>query len=362
MAAVIRAIEQVTPSWLTQVLRQGGYLERGEVVAVRPGDRGRATASGPGFDPSHRLAVSYSDDAPPSAPRQLYLKTYDEAIYAQAGRLEVTFYTAIAPEMPYPPAAHCYHAAYDAETGAFHLLLQDVSETHRAVHPESPAPRPDVEQMLDALAQLHAYWWAHPRLGKGVGMLPTSESVDNEFTILRDAFPGYVDFLGDRLSTRRRGIYERVLAALPGVLVQHLAHGRLTLVHNDAHAGNFLLANDPDKQSSYIVDWEQWGVWAGLRDVAYLIALFWYPERRGRMEASLVRHYHHLLCKYGVNGYDWHACWHDYRLHAIENLLVPFWAWVDGTWDGFRGYHRWHQLEKAMLAFDDLACAALLES
>ena len=362
MGRVVTEIEQITPSWLTQVLQQRGYLELGQVTAVRSRDQQHATAAGPGFQPSHRLTVTYSDDASPAAPWQLYVRIVDGAIFVQAGKLEVAFYTSIAPEMPYSPAVCCYDGAYYTATGAYHLLLQDVSETHRAVHPESPAPRNDAEQMLDALARLHAYWWGHPRLGKDVGTLPTAESVRSDFTILKDAFPGYVDFLGDRLSPSRRGIYERVLARLPAFLVDHFAeHDRLTLVHNDAHAGNFLLANDPDQDSSYLIDWEQWGVWAGLRDVAYLIALFWYPERRARMERSLVRHYHTLLSGYGVIGYDWQTCWHDYRLHAIENLFVPFWAWIDKEWDGFRGYHRWHQLEKAMLAFDDLGCAALLE-
>jgi len=50
--------------------------------------------------------------------------------------------------------------------------------------------------------------------------------------------------------------------------------------------------------------------------------------------------------------------WENYRFHAIENLFIPFWAWLDrgAHW----GFHRWHQLEKAMLAFEDLDCKAFL--
>jgi hypothetical protein len=77
------------------------------------------------------------------------------------------------------------------------------------------------------------------------------------------------------------------------------------------------------------------------------------------MERALVRAYHERLLAYGVTGYDEETCWHDYRSYAIENLFVPFWAWVfeEAGW----GYHRWHQLEKAMLAFGDLGCAAFLD-
>ena len=77
------------------------------------------------------------------------------------------------------------------------------------------------------------------------------------------------------------------------------------------------------------------------------------------MEQVAVRGYHERLQQYGVKGYDCAACWDDYRLQAIGNLLVPFWAWVfQGEYWGF---HRWHKLEKAMLAFQDLKCAELLE-
>jgi thiamine kinase-like enzyme len=140
---------------------------------------------------------------------------------------------------------------------------------------------------------------------------------------------------------------------------QLIHHQKLSVVHNDAHTGNFLLPREPDAQGSYLVDWQQWGVYNGARDVAYLVALFWYPERRARLEQTLVREYHSQLQGYGVTGYDWDACWSDYRLHAIENLLVPLWAWIyqGRHW----GYHRWHQLEKAMLAFEDLGCVEFLK-
>jgi thiamine kinase-like enzyme len=276
-----------------------------------------------------------------------------------AGKQEVIFYTSIAGRMLDPPAVICYHAAFDAESGAYHLLLKDVSETHRTVHPEEPAPRTDMESILDALARLHAYWWNQPRLGEEIGTLPTGEWIEQDFGKLTNAFPGYVDFLGDRLSDERRAVYEQVLARFPDVLARQLTHHqRLTVVHNDAHTGNFLLPREPVTQGSYLVDWQQWGVYSGARDVAYLIALFWYPERRARMEQALVRAYHNQLQGYGVAGYDWDACWSDYRLHAIENLLVPMWAWIyhGQHW----GHHRWHQLEKAMLAFEDLECVEFL--
>ncbi len=358
MDEVIYAIDQVTPEWLTRALRVNGYLERGEVIALRSGGQGSTTVGGPGFQPSHRLEVSYSGNASPEAPRRLYLKVGGGPRDEGAGRREVEFYASIASAMALSPGLPCYHAACDSESGAYHLLLEDVSETHFTVEREAPAPKPDVERMLDLLAGFHAHWWAHSWLENRL------EWVDRPLIDGRDDvdFAGFVDYLGDRLSAERRGIYEQVLASLPGLLRQRLELGaNLTLVHDDAHVWNFMLARDPERNRVYLVDWEQWGASAGPHDVAYMIALFWYPERRARMERDLVRRYHRRLLEHGVVSYDWDACWSDYRLFAVRNLMVPLWAWERARQGGRTwGFHRWMQLEKAMLAFQDLGCAELL--
>ena len=79
------------------------------------------------------------------------------------------------------------------------------------------------------------------------------------------------------------------------------------------------------------------------------------------MEQDLVRRYHHRLLECGVTSYGWNACWRDYRLFAMRNLLVPLWAWAHARRMGrLWGFPRWMQLEKAMLAFQDLDCAELL--
>ena len=69
---LIQAPDQVTPDWLTGVLRERGRLPQGRVTAVHAADGG--AAAGPGFNPRNRLQVAYSADAPASAPRRLYLK------------------------------------------------------------------------------------------------------------------------------------------------------------------------------------------------------------------------------------------------------------------------------------------------
>jgi hypothetical protein len=356
MGTPIARIDQVTPAWLTNVLRENGYLDRGEVVSVRPANVS-SLAGGPGFSPGNILEVAYSDGAPPSAPSRLYVKAEQGTTHEGAGRREIEFYASIAIGMPDPPAVPCYDAAYEPQSGAYHLLLADVSQSHWTIESEAPAPKADTEQMIDTLARLHAHWWGHSRLHH-IGLVD-ADLVSSQVDL---PFSEWVDYLGDRLSVERRRIYEQVLASLPGLLEQRLAHGEtLTIVHDDAHVWNFLLPHDPTRDRVYLVDWEQWGVSAGPHDVAYMLTLFWYPERRARMERDLVRRYHDRLVEHGVTGYDWDACWYDYRLFAARHLLVPLWAWTWAQRLGRRwGFHRWMQLEKALLAFEDLGCAEIL--
>jgi Ecdysteroid kinase-like family len=127
-------------------------------------------------------------------------------------------------------------------------------------------------------------------------------------------------------------------------------------VHGDTHYWNFLAPRDPAMDKVRIVDWAVWHIGVGPSDLAYMIVLFWFPERRARMEQALVRRYHARLLERGVVGYDWEQCWLDYRAAVIFHLFWPiFWH------RGLPASIWWDALEKGMLAFEDLECEELLE-
>ena len=114
------------------------------------------------------------------------------------------------------------------------MLMEDLSETHVS-HPPSmlPPPKAHAEQIVDALARIHAYWWDHPRLGRDVGALSTATSLGAEMAENERRWPAFVDLLGDRLSIQRRGVYERVLASFLPVQLRRLAEGEgQTLIHD----------------------------------------------------------------------------------------------------------------------------------
>ena len=203
------------------------------------------------------------------------------------------------------------------------------------------------EMIVDALADVHYQFWDHLQLRQDIGVLARDVPAFSQ-TIASQHFAAFVDTLGDRLSAKRRGLYERILARYP----HYRPNGPQTLVHGDAHWGNFLYPHDPTAHPVYLLDWAMWHVNSGVGDLAYTIALQCYPERRAWIEQALVRRYHDRLLAYGIQGYAWEQCWEDYRRMVIEQCLWPI------VWHHFELSPNvwWFALECGFAAFDDLHC------
>lgn len=366
MCEVITNLEQITPEWLARKLNQAGTLPQGEVLSIQTVKRTQPTATW--FADISFMEVSYSVKVPLSTPKRLFLKLSKpnlkptDLVY---GRKEVEFYNTIARVMDDPPLARCYDAVYDPGTGRSHILLDDLSETHFQPQPPLPPSRLNCELVMDCLAKFHAHWWEHPRLGTDIGKLsnagtsePESPGLPHTLRETEEMFSGFVDFLGDRLSAARCGVYEKVLSSWPfHRWSERLMERRgITLVHGDAHAWNYLYPRDPARDSVCLIDWHEWGIGLGPNDLTEMIVLWWYPQRRARMEEALVRRYHGQLMAQGVGDYDWVQCWNDYRLSAVRILLYPIWMHAQGRPPSFW----WPILERGILAFQDLECMDLL--
>jgi len=264
--------------------------------------------------------------------------------------------------MSEPPTVQCYDAAYAPQTGHYHMLLADVSDTHGQPEWSLPPTQRQCEHVMECIAKFHAFWWEHPRLGQDIGALPTTEQIEKGIADTESKARAFIGFLGDRLSEDRLRIYDHVLAAMPR-LSCHLRWARLcehraiTITHGDSHWWNFLYPHDAARDKVYLIDWQAWRIAVGTDDVAYMLA-FWHQERRRRLEQTLLRLYHQVLLREGVTNYAWHECWLDYRYSVIRNLFVPVWLWAHKvpatTW--------WPLVEPTMLAFEDLGCDEMLEA
>jgi len=342
-------------AYLTVALRKASALDRGAVREVTVLD-GRDTIV------SHitRLGLRYVGDSS-GAPQSLFLKTPHAAFaktLANAGRQEVAFYTKLAPRMPAQLVPRCFGGQFDEESLAWHLLLEDLTDTHE-VASAWPLP-PSTEQsvaIVRALARLHAAWWDDSHLGETVGTWLSIDATKQLMEVFAGHFTGFADLLGDRLGADRRDLYCRFIMQSDRLLQRYHSRRHVTIVHGDAHVWNFLLPRDLVSGGVRIFDFDQWRINVPTNDLAYMMATQWYPDRRVVLEDPLLDCYYDTLVEHGVSGYSREALDLDYRWSVLWHISKPVWQWSVNIppviW--------WNNLERVLLAVDDLGCREFLE-
>jgi Phosphotransferase enzyme family len=340
---------------LTDVLRRGGVLDKEGFVREVAVESSRPTI----LSRITRLALVY--DRAVAAPRTLILKSdlpnAPSGLW-QSGRHEVAFYTDVAAATPVRFAPRCFDADWNDETKAWHLLLEDLGDSHMiATAWPVPPTVAQCERILQAYARFHAAWWDDARLGKSVGIWAAKDETAQNVANARDQFRLFSDQLGDRLSPERRDLYERFFEAAPRLAERYHSHRHLALIHGDSHVWNSFLPRD-SSDDVRIFDWDAWRIGTATVDLAYMMALHWSPERRRRLERPLLDHYHAALLAAGVRGYDREALDDDYRRSVLGLIMTPVWQAganiPPAIW--------WHHLERILPAVDDLGCRALLEA
>lgn len=341
------------PEYLTDVLRRSGLVGDASVRRVVV-ESSKPTI----LSRIDRLRLEY--DGPDNAgPGSLILKTALPGGIGEAwnsGRQEVAFYQQIAPATTPGLVPRCFDAKWDSETRAWHLLLEDLTDTH--VSPTVWPLPPTLEQcqrILTARARFHAEWWDDPRLGISVGRRHDPEFTAGYVRNLTSAVERFADLLGDRLPRERRELYNGFLSAAPRLLARFRAHHDITIIHGDAHVWNTFTPRDGGDDVR-LFDWDAWRLSTGAMDLAYMMAVHWYPDRRRRFERTLLDHYHAALMEHGVHGYDRDALDDDYRLATLIQISTPV----------LQAIHEiptviwWSHFERIMLAVDDLGCRDLL--
>lgn len=369
MSEVIATAEGATPQRLTAILRREGVLPQGAVVAVA----GRANDA---FNSAiTHLELTYSADAPPTAPRALFLKRSLGADWAvRAGAREVAFYRLVAPlAADLPMLARCYDAAHDPESGASHLLLRDLSATHAPPLTRQhiialdalPAPA-HLDGVVGALAAFHACWWQHPGLGEEPlplsGRYADAASYGRFVRDVTDEWGRFIAVEGAWFPADLRALYEHALARLPALwdrsLATRIAERRnLTLSNGDNYFSQYLCPQDPGRGPTCIVDFQDVRADIPAIDLTYLCATFWTPafRREGGREEALLRRYHRALLARGVAGYGWGDLLADYRLALVMMIFLPVWDQTNGS---SRAYW-WPKLQCLTGAYRDWRCAEL---
>ncbi len=313
--------DDLTSDWLSAAL--GQPVER--VAVTRIGEDQGFTGGG-----LYRLAM-------PGRSLVAKLSPVDPAMrarFAIANAREVTFYTDWSKGLPVP---RVHYGAFDRDTGASVLLLDDLGDARSVPFVEGLWPR-DVASVMAAFAKVHAAWWNAPALGtlNGAAFL-------DEFTLSGPwpAYPGAVaKMLPDVVLPPEFLALGDYAAAHEAEILHHLKEqGPLTVLHRDPQVDNILFAEDG---SALLIDWQVFGKGRGTWDLAYFLISSVPSVRRRKHERAWLETYHAALVDHGVDGYTLADCWRDYQRSVMAKLFLTVVATVelDNSTPHKRAYRR----------------------
>ncbi len=362
---MISNLEQVTAAWLAEVLT----LPEESILSIEQ------TANNAFNSSIGHLAISYTADAPTDAPRRLLIKLNANG----DGFEEAKFYRAV---MALPDQerlsmlARCYAADLDEASGHSYCLLQDLSETHSAPVTRDQTiagngvPRPEhLEQIVQIIAQFHAYWWQHPLLGKGMAQVRwwyTDQTAFEAHVARRqNEWAKFKASVGDWFPADLIQLYEHILSSLPRFWDAYLKDRVLPLKHitlseGDCYLSQFLCPKtDVANDHTYLVDFQDVSGNFAAYDLVYMFATFWTPEQRSEQsrEDRLLRRYHEWLQVYGVTDFTYAQLFLDYQMMLTLMLFDPIWNQVSGSQQSYW----WPKLQRMTDAFTDLRCAEALD-
>lgn len=282
--SVVEGPADLTVEWLSSVL--------GSEVAEFSHER---IGTGQMSD-CYRLTLRYADGS--SGPASVVLKVAaTDPASRQTGlalglyEREVRFYTDVAPRIS-GPVAPCHSAAFDGESGAFHLLLGDAAPA--VVGDEIRGTT--VENAMLALAELgrvHGPLLGDPEAAAADWL--NREAPINQ-ALLGQLYAGFVERYRDQIAPEHRLVCERLLPVFDEYLAAEAADDRIKgLVHGDYRLDNMLFGQEGADRALTVVDWQTvtWG--PALTDVAYFLGCALPSEARREHYAALLESYHRAL-------------------------------------------------------------------
>jgi len=343
---VITDIRQVTPTWLTEILRANRFS-----ATVTAFDITKSKNTNNSLVYHLRLLGDGTD-----TPSRLFLKIPKaDTLWPEH---EIRFYNEIAPLMISKhadlPFVRCLDVAYDLQARRSHFLMEDLSDSHFDIDSGEVPTRQHYEQIIDGFALLHAFWWEHPRLGVDISQRLTSEMINESVQRAQVKLFELQNWGKFNFSDEQYALLANAVSQWPERRKERVINGQgITLVHRDPHPLNFLYPREGGKTK--IIDWQSWRVDTGTDDLAYMMACHWESERRTEMEQDLLKRYYQSLTERGVKNYTWGDCWYDYRASIIRCLFFLMIAWSPSQ------SAIWQQrVERGLRAFQDYHCGELL--
>ena len=334
--------KDLTATWLATILTRHGFSAAVEAIEFQPLEASSLTSE------LLRIVPRFQDETTGVTPALLWKRSADDAdrraLFRGGYAAEVAFYREVAPVLDVS-VPRCFAAAYEEESGAHVLLLEDLTSSTGGdfVHGISPG---EAEGVLREFARLHAARWTRPMVAAG----PTGQSEETRSFVDQDA-PLSTAYLAEHVDGHAAERTRRYGDEVAGLRAS-LAAGPQAFIHGDAHPANVLLPRTAGARP-YLVDWQSSNVGAPLLDVARFLVLALTIEARRGFEQALLSSYLEELQAGGAH-YDGTAAAGDYR--AASALQ---WGWAvellrhEALWDRDTKAATPTLVRRVAAAFDD---------
>ena len=349
-------VEDLTPEWLSLVLRERDVLRGARVSSARH----ELIGDGEGF--VGVIARLFLELDPPGSvgPRTLIAKLPTPVAQNRVlGELlgayerEILFYEELAPELPLRVPA-TYYTAFDPDVGSryqeqivglmdrlpvwlirrlmplarwvagrkkrrYVLLMEDLTGARLGDQVAGARPE-DCERALQALAGAHAALWESPLLQGRFWLARQDLQSKTRHTMYRDSRSDFAQrfepLLGqglgallDFLDRRGTALARRLHRSAPQ-----------TLVHGDFRLDNIFFDGRQGEDEVVIIDWQLAGRGCAAYDVAYLLGGALPVDLSREGERSLLHAYHDALEEGGVTNYDYSEFVRDYERGLLTVL------------------------------------------
>jgi Phosphotransferase enzyme family len=308
--------DDVTPQWLTQLLRSHGYETLVTDVSTKQIGTGQVGAT-------YRFTLNQNGNGPASVVGKF---PSNDPLSKATGKSHLTyiresrFYQLFAGKKPMPVPEHLF-IAFDDDSHDFALIMHDLP--HHDVGNQLSFPTYDeAMRAMGAAAAIHAAWWGDPMLDtldwlNGSKAVPPPLDVEALFTMF---WPAFCDRYGERVSADMKRVGDAYLGQVNAW--SNASAGPRCLTHNDFRPDNMMFDLSNPRQPIVIVDWQTVGVGNGAGDIAYFMGTALDPAMRKSEEAKLFAHYLEKLIERGVPQRDTEDLWDVYRASAFSGFLM----------------------------------------
>jgi hypothetical protein len=314
------AAADITPDWITAVLRGAGYP--GEVESLNAKRVGTGQVG-----ESFRFALSYAGDAGGSPVSLVGKFPASDPVSRGTGVAlgnyvrEVNFYRQLQASAGIA-TPHCLYADVDPDTSDFVLIMEDLApavagDQTRGISVDAAA------LALAEAAKLHASHWEDPTID-AMGWISDTraspQTVNSDF--ISQLWTGFLERYGSRVKPHCVPIGDASVAGFGRLKSGY--PGPKCLIHMDYRPDNMMFGSETGGRPITVLDWQSLGWGCCMGDVSYFLAGAISVEERRANERALLKDYHDRLRSLGVEGYSFDDLWRDYACYSFTLFNMGF--------------------------------------